>query len=119
MIKWNELSTPEQLDALVDESHNQPILIYKHSTRCSISAASLDRLERKWDEQQMSGWKAYYLDLIANRPASNAVESKLGIVHESPQAIVLHKGKPVYDASHFSISLGDMVASVPEPAQAG
>jgi bacillithiol system protein YtxJ len=111
MIKWNSLSSPEQLSTIIEESQNQPVLIFKHSTRCSISAASLDRIQRKWDDQQMSGWKPYYLDLIANRPVSQAVADTFGIEHESPQAIVVFQGKPVYDASHFSISYDDIKAS--------
>ena len=111
MIKWNQLTSPEQLNQLVEESLSQPVLIFKHSTRCSISATALDRLERKWDNGEMKDWKVYYLDLIANRLASAAVESLFGIEHQSPQAIVLHKSKPLYDASHFSISYDDIKAS--------
>ena len=87
MIKWNKLTSPEQIESVIEESNSHPVLIFKHSTSCSISAASLDRIERKWDESEMKDWKPYYLDL-----------------HQSPQAIVLFQGKPVYDASHFSIS---------------
>jgi bacillithiol system protein YtxJ len=104
MIQWNPLTSPEQLNSIIEESHTGPVLIFKHSTTCSISAASLDRIERKWNNDEMTGWKPYYLDLLAYRPASQAVASELGVEHQSPQAIVLFQGEPVYDASHFNIS---------------
>lgn len=104
MIKWNKLTSPEQIESVIEESNSHPVLIFKHSTSCSISAASLDRIERKWDESEMKDWKPYYLDLLANRSTSHAVANELGIEHQSPQAIVLFQGKPVYEASHFSIS---------------
>ncbi len=115
-MKWNKLTSAEQLKNLVAESTEKPILIFKHSTRCSISAATLDRLERNWNETEMASWQPYYLDLIAYREVSNAIEHMLGVEHESPQAIVLHKGGPVYDASHFSISYQDIRSAVPPSA---
>ncbi len=112
MINWNKLTSPEQIKSLVEESNTHPVLIFKHSTRCSISSASLDRIERKWNAEEMKDWSPYYLDLIAERSTSNAVANEFGVDHQSPQAIVLYQGKPVYDASHFSISYEDIKTSV-------
>lgn len=111
MIQWNPLTSPEQLSSIIKESYSHPVLVFKHSTSCSISAASLDRIERKWNEEEMAGWKPYYLDLLAYRPTSHAVARELHIEHQSPQAIVLFQGEPVYDASHFNISYEGIKAS--------
>ncbi len=113
MIQWNKLTSVEQLTELKNESFTHPVLIFKHSTRCSISAATIDRLERKWKAEEMFSWRPYYLDLIAHRQVSNQIEAMFGISHESPQAIVLSKGEPVYHASHFSISYDDVKAAGP------
>lgn len=111
MIQWKTLNSSEQLAELTQQSFKHPVLIFKHSTRCSISAAAIDRLERNWNEEDMAGWQPYYLDILAYRPVSNAVEAGLGIEHQSPQAIVLRNGRPVYSASHFMISYQDIKAS--------
>ena len=102
-MKWIELNSLEQLDAISAESVHSPVLIYKHSTRCNISRAALDRLERNYKAEEMAGVKAYYLDLISHREISNAVAQKFNIQHESPQALLIKNGQATYTASHFEI----------------
>lgn len=102
-MNWRELKTIEGIEQAIQESEETPVLIYKHSTRCSISAASLDRLERRWNDAEMAQVKAYYLDLISFRDVSNEIASKLGVIHQSPQAILLRNGKVIHEASHFGI----------------
>ena len=103
-IQWQTLNTLEQLGSIKKESHNQPVLIYKHSTRCGISSMVLNRLEREWSAE-LNGIKAYYLDLIAFRSVSNSVAELFNVYHESPQAIVIKDGSVVYHASHMNISV--------------
>ncbi|MFY7994757.1 MAG: monothiol bacilliredoxin BrxC family protein, partial [Sediminibacterium sp.] len=62
MIHWIPLQRPEQLDTIVAASHSRPQVIFKHSTRCSISSMVLARLER---ETPPEGWDFYLLDLLA------------------------------------------------------
>ena len=102
-IDWQKLTTIEQLQSLKEESKTQPVLIFKHSIRCSISSMALSRLEREWSEE-LNKITPYYLDLITYRQVSNAVETEFGVYHESPQMIVLNGGEVVFDASHMSIS---------------
>lgn len=102
-INWHNLTSIEQLEEIKDESESQTILIYKHSTRCSISSMALNRLEREWSEG-LGEIKSYFLDLIAYRQVSNAIEEIFGVYHESPQVIMIKNGKAVYDASHMAIS---------------
>lgn len=101
-MNWNKLTSESQLETIKAESAQQPVLIFKHSTRCSISAMALSRMERNWDDA--AGIKPYYLDLIANRSISNQVASKFGVDHESPQILLIQNGECVYDASHMGIS---------------
>jgi bacillithiol system protein YtxJ len=102
-MNWIELNSLEQLDAIATESVNQPVLIYKHSTRCNISRTALDRLERNYKSEETKGLKAYFLDLLSFRDVSKAVAQKFDVMHESPQAIVIKNGKAAYSASHFEI----------------
>ena len=108
-IPWKTMSAERQIAEIVELSHEKPQLIFKHSTRCSISSMAKSRLEREWNLENLEPW---YLDLIAFRNISNAIASQLGVHHESPQAIVLKDGVVVYDASHNSISVSEIAKRV-------
>ena len=88
-MHWNTLTDLHQLDEIVDISQNQPVVIFKHSTRCSISSTALSRFERAWGTTENT---AFYLDLIAYRPISLEIAEKFGIQHQSPQVLVINKG---------------------------
>lgn len=103
-VQWNLLERMTQLDEIVEESKSQPILIYKHSTRCGISGMTMNRLERSWSDE-LNKLKVYYLDLIAFRNISNEIAKKFGVYHESPQVIMIKDGRAIYDASHMEISV--------------
>lgn len=111
-MTWHPLTDLSQLETLRAESFQQPILIYKHSTSCSISSTALNRLERAWNAQEVGHLKAYQLDLIRYRAVSNAVAAEFGVRHESPQVLILRDGVCVYDASHLGISYPAVKAQV-------
>lgn len=107
-MNWNELYKADQLSEIDNQSKEKPVLIFKHSTRCSISAASLDRLERKWDDTTMSNVVPYFLDLISNKEISNTVAQKYAVDHQSPQILIIRDGKCIHDASHFGIDYSEV-----------
>ncbi len=100
-----ELKEETQLNNIFEDSNSLPMgaLIFKHSTRCSISKMVLDRFRREW-ELPANEMSVYYLDLIKYRSVSNTISEKFGIIHESPQILVIRNGKCVYNASHNMIS---------------
>ena len=98
---WNKLESIADLEDAIKKSHDSNILLFKHSTRCSISTTALSRLERSWQE---NGTIPYFLDLLNHRDISAAIETTLGVQHQSPQAIVVKDGKSIYDASHMMIN---------------
>lgn len=105
-INWRELTDLGQLNEIIDESAVQPILIFKHSTRCSISRFSLKQFESEFDLEDKV--IPYYLDLLNHRDISNAIQERFGVVHQSPQLILIHDGKATYNASHDAISVADV-----------
>lgn len=107
-MNWEQLQTTEQLNALDALSGTQAVLIFKHSTRCSISDAAISRFERDWKEEDSTKMKPYYLDLIAYRPVSNAIAQRYQVEHESPQVLVIKNGKCVYHESHMNIRVNDL-----------
>mgnify|MGYP000314276855 CR=1 FL=1 len=59
-LEWNIIQSEEDVDQIMEESQNQPCVIFKHSTRCSISSMALNRFEKGWHPEQ--GIKIFYLD---------------------------------------------------------
>ena len=108
-MNWKALQTKEQLTELLEESVNSKILIFKHSTRCSISRTTLDRLERNWKEE-LPNTKSYFLDLLSFRELSNTIAEYFNVEHQSPQVLVISAGKSIYDRSHFDIEYSQLKA---------
>jgi bacillithiol system protein YtxJ len=108
---WKNIDSIQMLDELVSLTQENAVLIFKHSTRCSISMMALTRFECEWD-QDIRNCDLYFLDLIAHRDISNKIEEITGVVHQSPQVIVLRKGEVLYEESHNSISARDIKKEV-------
>ncbi len=101
-IKWIPLTSVEQLMEIAKTTYEKPVFLFKHSTRCSISAMAKNNLERHWSTGD-DLCNAYYLDLLQHRDVSNKIAEITGITHQSPQAIVLKGGDIIYDESHSAI----------------
>jgi len=110
---WLSLTQPDQLADIVRESHEHPVLIFKHSTTCSISATAKAKLERQWPTAELpAGTPLYYLDLLRFRPISAQIAQEFGVQHESPQLLLIQDGKCTYHASHMGIRLADVADAV-------
>lgn len=107
-MNWIALTKPEQVHELIKESNESPVVIFKHSTSCSISATAKGRVERQWPDIGLEGVKAYYLDLLSHRSVSNLIADQLEVPHQSPQLLLLQDGDCVYHASHLSINLNEV-----------
>lgn len=107
-MKWTPLTELAQLDAIDAASQATPILLFKHSTTCSISRAALDRLERAWTVEDGAKHTTYLLDLKSYRAVSNAIADRYGIAHESPQTLVISEGRCIGSRSHFSITYAEV-----------
>lgn len=101
---WRKLESMKDLDAAVERSFQQKVLIFKHSTRCFISKTVLKSFEKQMENSDKEQ-TYYFLDLIANRDISNEIESRFDVTHQSPQLIALENGKAIFNASHQSIDL--------------
>ena len=99
---WKNLRSIENLNKAQQDSHIKTVVLFKHSTRCSISRFVLKNFENTVTipEEEMD---FYFLDLIEYRSVSNGIAERFNVIHQSPQLIILKKGEAVYDASHESI----------------
>lgn len=105
-MKWIELQESGQLEEIRTKSFNQPQVIFKHSTRCSISSMAKTRLEKA---EAPEGIDFYHLDLIRHRELSNQVATDFDVWHESPQVLLIEKGECSYDESHIGINMSDLL----------
>ena len=101
---WKKIESQKDLEAAIEKSSQQKVLIFKHSTRCFISKTVLRSFEKQMQESDKN-FGYYFLDLLAYRSISNEIESRFEVVHQSPQLIVLENGKAIYNASHQNIDL--------------
>lgn len=101
-LPWKRLVSVDQLKKVIDDSLEKPVLLFKHSTRCNISAMALNGFTRSW-EGTPEEVDIYYLDLLNFRDVSNAIAAETGVMHQSPQVIVLKNKEVVYTATHSGI----------------
>jgi bacillithiol system protein YtxJ len=101
-LPWIALTTENQLREAINLSSEKPVLLFKHSTRCSISSMALSRFEENW-KNETEICSIYFLDLIAFRSLSNLVAELTHVEHQSPQVIVLSNNEVIYSASHSEI----------------
>ncbi|MFL6212176.1 MAG: bacillithiol system redox-active protein YtxJ [Pyrinomonadaceae bacterium] len=97
------------LDELLARSHESPVILFKHSLTCPISA-------RAYREMQQFAGEVALVVVQRAREVSRAVETVTGVQHESPQAIILRNGRPAWSASHFDIT-ADAVAQAAREQQ--
>ncbi|NJO02827.1 MAG: bacillithiol system redox-active protein YtxJ [Bacteroidia bacterium] len=107
-MKWSEIRDAAMLDEIRKESIRQKVLIFKHSIHCGVSASVLSELENVWQDEEMQGLKPYFLDLIRYRSISNQIAEDFGVVHQSPQVIVIESGRAIYNSAHFGISYQEL-----------
>jgi bacillithiol system protein YtxJ len=109
-VGWRQLTDLGQLNEIIDLSTEKPVLIFKHSTRCSISRMVLKQFENEFDLQDKV--IPYYLDLLEFRNVSNEIANRFGVTHQSPQIILVKDGKAVYNDSHEGIDNSRLVQFV-------
>lgn len=100
-IEWRQLTDLGQLNEIVDLSNEKAVLIFKHSTRCSISRFALKQFENEFDlEEKIT---PYFLDLLNYRDISNEIANRFDVFHQSPQILLIKNGKAIFSTSHDDI----------------
>ena len=105
-INWIYLTSFNQLDEIMTVSNEKAVVIFKHSTRCSVSRMALKQFENEFDIK--NGVDMYFLDLLEHRAISNEIASRFNVYHQSPQLLLIKEGKSVYDVSHSDIDAGEL-----------
>ena len=109
-VSWINLEDLGQLTEIQETSFAKPVIIFKHSTTCSISRMALKNFEREYRLNEKID--AYYLDLLNFRPISNEIAIRFNVTHQSPQLLIIKHGKSVYNVSHENIDATALEAEI-------
>jgi bacillithiol system protein YtxJ len=108
-MQWKYITDPAQISDIKKESGYS--LIFKHSSRCSVSLMAKRRFEMDW-EVIPENTNLYFLDLINYRAISAQIADTFQVHHESPQILLIKDGDCVFDASHGEISADEVAESI-------
>jgi bacillithiol system protein YtxJ len=108
-MNWIVLNNVAQLDEIKEKSRTRPQVIFKHSTRCATSQLVRNRLERNKISPDID---FYFLDLIGYRKVSDKIAETFEVYHESPQVLLIKNGECIYDESHLSIDMNEILDQV-------
>jgi bacillithiol system protein YtxJ len=103
-----ELKRIESENDVVEVFQAEQVIVYKHSPTCGICVAALQEIEKFMADHP--GASLHLVDVLAHRDLSQRIATTTGIRHESPQVIVLRRGSPTWNASHYAIK-AEAVAS--------
>jgi bacillithiol system protein YtxJ len=106
-----QIERVEDFEALLTASAETPVLLYKHSLTCGTSACALDELT---DLLNRNAPEARYamVTVQQHREISNAIAARLGVRHETPQALLIRNGRVVWAASHFRLTAAAIEAAI-------
>jgi bacillithiol system protein YtxJ len=111
MNSLTHLSDIAGLEAALAESRERPVVIFKHSRTCGVSCEALEALHSHL-ESGAGGASYKVITVQSHRQVADEVTTRLGIRHETPQAILLRDGEPVWSASHFRITARQLQAAL-------
>jgi bacillithiol system protein YtxJ len=103
-MELRNIETEAELEELIEESKTAPVLLFKHSTTCSVSSRASGQVDRLICSEHATPFTAAVVIVQTARSLSDRIEERFGIRHESPQAIILRDGEPVWNASHWDVT---------------
>ncbi|GIV61177.1 MAG: hypothetical protein KatS3mg044_0043 [Rhodothermaceae bacterium] len=106
------LEREEELEAVLDRSHTEPVVLFKHSLTCGISSMARREVLKLAQEHDVP---VYEVVVQRARPLSNRIAERFAIRHESPQVLVFRDGQPVFHTSHGAIQTERLVGVLSTP----
>ncbi|WP_025761858.1 bacillithiol system redox-active protein YtxJ [Dyadobacter tibetensis] len=109
-MNWINIETKDQIESIANEDSYS--IIYKHSPRCVVSMMAHRRLKSELPSLADQNIPLYIVDVVKNRAESMAIADHFGVVHESPQLLLVQKGKVIYDASHEDVTFNTVLEKI-------
>lgn len=116
MPNIQQLTSEEQWQEALRKTSEKPLVVFKHSTRCDISAGAHEDYVRYVEDSGESPVDFAIVHVIEDRPVSNAIAETLGVQHKSPQAILVKDGQAVWHDSHWNLTYEFFVDKLGQPA---
>ncbi|TJY43290.1 bacillithiol system redox-active protein YtxJ [Cohnella pontilimi] len=114
-----QLTKVEEWEEALKSTSERPMLLFKHSTSCPISAGAHEAYTQYVEDAKNAKVDFAIVHVIEDRPVSNAAAETLGVQHQSPQAILIQDGKPVWNESHWRITYEFLSEKLGEPESSG
>lgn len=111
-MTWVDLTAVDQLREIDEKSEQQPVVIFKHSTRCVISSMAYSRMKGGQKSEALANVPVYYLDLLAYRNISAQIAERYQVEHQSPQILVIKNKKCAFTTSHNGIRVNALEEQV-------
>ncbi|HLR60468.1 MAG TPA: bacillithiol system redox-active protein YtxJ [Pseudogracilibacillus sp.] len=104
MAELQELFEIDELEKVWEVSKEKPVLLFKQSTTCPISAAAFAEFQTflKSNEADIA---PYFVKVRETREVSNKISEDLNVQHQSPQIFLVKNSTPVWNASHNQITV--------------
>jgi len=106
-----ELTSTEDFDKVWEQSTEEPVLVFKQSTTCPISAAAFEEYQNYLKEDGKDG-SGYFLKVRESRDVSNHVADVTELEHQSPQFLLIKDKSVVWNASHNNITADAIKAEI-------
>lgn len=111
------LTTTAELDEALERSSHVPVVIFKHSPTCGISAQAFESIT-EWLSGASPGAEFFVLPVQASRALSTELAQKFKIRHESPQALLIDRGQVAWHGSHYRATASSIAAALDKLALA-
>ncbi|MGM0883287.1 MAG: bacillithiol system redox-active protein YtxJ [Bacillota bacterium] len=109
-MPYKEITSIEEWNSVYENSASRPLVVFKHSTTCPVSANAHEEFNNYLDSKPREDVEYVLVKVIESRPVSNQIAEDTSVKHESPQIIFIDKKAKVWTASHWSITKAHITA---------
>jgi len=110
MPQYKEIQTLDEWNSALEGSANRPLVVFKHSTTCPVSANAYEEFSKYLDHNPESNADYVLVKVIESRPVSNQIAEDVAVKHESPQIIMIKNKEKYWSATHWAITEAHMRA---------
>ncbi|WP_141502255.1 bacillithiol system redox-active protein YtxJ [Paenibacillus luteus] len=109
-MSYKEITTIEEWNNVYEASATRPLVVFKHSTTCPVSANAHQEFSQYLDGKPREDVDYVLVKVIESRPVSNQIAEDTSVKHESPQIMYIDKKEKVWSATHWSITKAHITA---------
>lgn len=104
MNEFKQLETNEELEQMWQDSIKSPVLLFKHSTTCPISAGAFEQYQA-FLESANENLNSYMVKVTESRDVSKQIATETNVNHQSPQILLIKNKEVLWNTSHSKITV--------------